>query len=521
MNGHMKAINRGISGAVILLACAANTAWSASEKSAEKRAVRTVTAAEIEAAREAKEARARELAAGIDAEMAGRELAVPPEIALDLEWYSPHLDAARYGRLVRGWVRGDLALLETDKNILAAVRRTDGVARWQCELTGPIRYAPSVSRNNVLVNINNYLVAIDRNTGEIRWRLMPKFTMSCEPLIVDPPVYPREYTRAWSSLESIYAGGWDGRFYYLQVRGRLTTLGSVVTPEFDFLYPWHKTHANRGVITSGIKLCEPLLYYVADDKQCYSWTRDGDDREPYSLQGSPVTGITVTASTAANVTNSLLSSFYAGASDNSVYCLDRLTMKKKWNYPAGVQASGSMMADDAVSAMLYVPMADGQLHALRITPAKVLSGGGLSEIPESAALAWQVPAAGAITAGPSAVYLGLGQDAGSPVYKGIAAVDKASGKVLWKSAGGIFTAFLQFHNSWSIPGQEARVYAITADNRLVSLKEKIRDTGVRTIKLPAAPAEPQLKAPVKKPAEDAAKDAAKEPAAKGGADQGE
>jgi len=488
MSGHTKAM----SGVVLLLACAATTAWSAAEK----------TEAKLAAEMAAREAQARARAADIEKELAAGTLAVPPEIKLDLEWYSPQVDLVRFGQLVRGWVRDDLALLETSKNVLVAVRRTDGVERWRCELAGPVRYAPSVSRNNVLVNVENYLVAIDRNSGEIRWRLLPKFSMSCEPLIVDPPVYPKEYTRTWANLESIYVGGWDGRFYFLQVRGRLTNYGSVVSPEFEFLYPWHKTHAQRGVISSPIQLRDNLLYYVADDKKCYSFTRDGDDREPYSLLGFPVTNITVTAATEANITNSLLGSYYVGASDNSVYCLDRVTMKKKWVYAAGVQARGTIMADDIQTPMLYVPTADGLLHGLQLTPAKALTGGTISEIPESSTEVWAAPAAGVITVGPDAVYVGLSQDRNSPVYKGIAAVDKSSGKTLWKSEGGVFTEFLQFHNSWSKSNQEPRVYAITADNRLVSLKEKIRET-VKVVKQPVAPAEPKLKVPAKKGAEEA------------------
>jgi len=457
---------------------------------------------------EAKEKAARNIADEIENEVAARAVPIPAEMGLELDWYSPHFDANKVGKITKGWVIDELVLLETDKHNLIAVRREDGVERWRCELTDTIRYSPSVSRNNVIVNVNNYLVGIEKNAGYVRWKLLPTFVMSNSPLIIDPAAYPKEYTKSWKPLETIFVGGWDGRFYDLNVRGRIGYFLKQVSnsdnfnaPEFDLYYPWHKTHKDRGIISSNIVLKDNILYYVADDHNVYAVTREGGEREPYYLLGVPTTGLTVTAPAVANVTNSVLNSIYVGARDNYVYCLDRLTLKKKWAFPAGYPALGNILADEAQTPMVYVATTNGMVNGLKVTPS--MAQKGQPEIPESFEKAWEVPAAGAITVSPDVVYLGTGRTGDS--YKGIVAVAKDSGKVLWKSETGFFTQYLEFFNSWSKPDSEARVFAISADNRLISLKEKVRATGIRVIKEPTPEVEqPKFTKVPKKEGADAA-----------------
>ncbi|HYF50124.1 MAG TPA: PQQ-binding-like beta-propeller repeat protein [Planctomycetota bacterium] len=436
---------------------------------------------------EAKEGAERDYMRELEAEVEARKVPLPAEMNLELAWYSPHIKAAEAGKILRGWVRGEFILLETDKRLLIAVRREDGVERWRCELNEEIRYAPCVSRNNVVVNCNNYLIAIEKNTGEIRWRLLPRFVMSNEPLVIDPPAYPREYTKAWTNLESIYVGGWDGRIYNLTVRGRMVHYvkgrlldEGLAAPEFDLYPTWHKSPSSRGIISAPIKIRDNTLYYTADDQNVSAVTRDGEEREPYFMLDKPSTGITVTGSNLASLTNSTLFSVYVGARDNNVYCLDRLTLKKKWAYPAGYQAVGNIMADEPATPLVYIPTENGKVNALRVTPSKAPTK-TTPEVPESFEEAWAVPGAGVITASPTTAYIGLKRQADHPGFSGIVAVDKNTGKTLWKVNGETpyFVDYLEFHNSWSNPSEQARVFAITADNRIVALKEKPRDTGVQ------------------------------------------
>jgi len=473
-----------------------------------------------EPAAKAKGAGAREKAATdftkeIEAEAEARAVSLPPEMDLDLEWYSPRLDASSFGKLIKGWVGEDLVLLETDKHNLFCVRRSDGMEIWVCALTDAIRYSPTVTRNNVVVNINNVLVGIQRESGFVRWRLQPNFVMSCAPLVVDPPAYPKQYTKEWKNLETIYVGGWDGRFYCMYVRGRMTmyvrhilATDNFSAPEFDLFDAWHKTHKDRGIITDKIILKDNILYYAADDHNIYAVTREALEREPYYALGVPCTGVTVTASAASNVTNSLLSSLYFGARDNYVYCLDRLTLRKKWAYAPGYTPCGNVTADEPATPMAYVPTTDGELHALQLQPTR--SSKGQPETPESFSHAWSVKGGeGVVTTGPDVVYVGKNREADANSYKGVMAVEKATGKVLWQSPkSDFFQQFLEFRNSWSNPKLAARLYTITADNRLLSLKEKVRDTGLRVVKVP----EPEPEAP-KMPVKKGAKAAPAEGAA--------
>ncbi len=454
----------------------------------------------------AREAAARNYSDDLNNELATRHVPIPPQMDLELDWYSPHIKVGDAGRVIRGWIKDDLVLLETDKKVLIAVRRSDGVEKWRCELQEAIRYAPAVSRNNVVVNVNNYLVGIEKNLGAIRWRLLPNFIMSCEPLVIDPPAYPKEYSRQWQNLETIFAGSWDGRFHAMYVRARLNyyiktrdASDDYAAPEFDLFYPWHKTHRARGVITQPMKIKDDLVYYSADDSNVYAITRDGVEREPYTMQGTPVTGTTVIGG-ATNSSNSMLSSVYVGSFDNSVYCLDRLTLRKKWAFAAGYPAYGNVMSDEPATPYVYVATTDGKLHALQITPTKAVSKNQPIEVPESFTPAWDVKAEGGITVGPSVVYLGTGREKEFPGFKGVTAVEKATGKVLWSDDGkGFFTHYLENHNAWSMPGGEMRLFAVSADNRLICLKEKQRDTGIKVVK-PAKPAEPELPKVIKKKA---------------------
>jgi hypothetical protein len=136
-----------------------------------------------------------------------------------------------------------------------------------------------------------------------------------------------------------------------------------------------------------------------------------------------------------------------------------------------------------------VATTDGLLHGLEVHPGSAAAG--RTEVPETMEEAWNLKADGAVTAGPEVVYLGLKHEA-YPGYQGVEAVDKSNGKVLWRvdPESSFFTTFFEYHNQWSKPGGDARIYAITKDNRVVSLKEKERDTRVKLTVVPKVEAIP-------------------------------
>jgi hypothetical protein len=141
---------------------------------------------------------------------------------------------------------------------------------------------------------------------------------------------------------------------------------------------------------------------------------------------------------------------------------------------------------------------------VEVTPTKISRT--QPEVPETFKPGWKVEAAGIIGAGPDLVYLGTGKKGEMNAYTGIRAVDKWTGKVRWEVSGGkdsFFTQFLEYHNAWN-SGAGARIYALTSDNRLVAYKEKIRDTGIKTVKLPEVEKGPAKIVGKQKPADGAA-----------------
>jgi len=408
-------------------------------------------------------------------EIEGRRVVLPPDLNMDLDWYSPTV-SAESGRIVKGWVKSDLILLATDTNTLIAIRRSDGTEQWRVQLDDVIRYEPVVTRSNVVVNIKNFLVAIEKQIGEIRWRLLPKFVMSNAVVVVDPAAYPRQYSKDWQNLERVYCGTWDGRMHSFVTRGRITTFlhgkdadSSLSAPDFDLYYTWHKTLPRaQGRIMTPVRMYDELLYYAADDHNVYAVSRDAELRDPYTLQAEPATPLTVTSA-----------NLYVGARDLNVYALDRLTLKKKWTYPAGNMPWGNIFSDEPTDkTLVYLPTETAGVHAVRVISAR---GGSAKEpiyIPETYALAWKVAdAEGAVGASQNTVYLGKGRTDGFFGYKQVMAVDKDTGKVRWSSNSEGVRFYIEFQNSWRRSDEPLRLYTVTEDNRLVSFKEKTANAG--------------------------------------------
>jgi len=428
-------------------------------------------------------------------ELVGRNVSVPPDLQLDLEWYAPAVRGDA-GRIVRGWVRADLVLLLTDRHNLIAVRRSDGTERWRCLLEDAPMLEPTVSRNNIILCVKNYLTAIEKRTGDVRWRLLPREALSSPPVVIDPVVYPQTYTHQWHPLEEVYAGTWNHRLQGMRIHARTMTypgargLDPLVVPEFTIFYTWQKTlTAERTVITATPRLIEDTLYYVASDLKVHAVSTRGDEREPYRMQQAPCTALTVTPA-----------SCYVGARDCFLYCLDRYTLKKKWFYAPGVPCTGTIYADEAPERVPYVfPVVEGDgVHALRIQPAEAQTKSSLGT-PEGFQFAWKTPKMdGVIVGGERRVYLGAGLTENFRGYQKIAAVDKATGRVEWRSDSQGVRFYIEWHNAQGQPEQTMRLFAVAEDNRLLSFKERSSAVGPVAEAKPTKAARPEEapKAPV-------------------------
>jgi hypothetical protein len=263
---------------------------------------------------------------------------MPAPGGMEVEWQSV---ASGAGTVVKAWVRDDLIIVETDSHNLIAIRRTDGYHLWQCFLENSIRFTPAISRTNILINVNNFLLAIDKRSGNIRWKLGTDFIMSTDPLLVDPPLYPREYAKEWQNLETIVLAGWDSRIHCYWSRGRLSTLikgirpgEDVIAPNFDLFKQWLKANKSGAFTLMPMRLRDEVIYYTADNGLINAVNLNGDEQEPYYMMGNACTELTVTST-----------SIFVGARDSYVYCLDRLLMKKKWTFAPGKLARGTIFAD--------------------------------------------------------------------------------------------------------------------------------------------------------------------------------
>jgi len=408
-------------------------------------------------------------------ELEGRRVIVPPDLQMDVEWYSPIIAAEESGKVVRGWVRDTLVILETEKHNLICIDRVNGSEKWRCVMEEPIRYEPAVSRNNVVVNVNNNLVAIERDTGEVRWRLKPSFQMSAAPLVVDPPLYPAQYKESWSNLETFYVGSWEGRIQCAQVRGRLRDLArgtggkaaEIIAPEFDLWYPWHKTHTTRGVLAYTPQLVEDQLFYATDDGFVRVVSREAEEREPYQMQAKPATGVTVTPT-----------NIFVGGQDLNVYVLDRYTTRRKWTYNLGKLPAGRIYADEGgTTSQVLVPTKDTGIYTFQValtfpqTKAKGAVGEQAAAI-ETFSASWNYPEAqGVVGAGQRLLYVGNKQSKDFVGFKTVAALEKGDGKLVWKTDGRGVRFFMDFNNAWRRADQAMRLYAVTEDNRVVSFKE--------------------------------------------------
>ena len=424
---------------------------------------------------------------------------LPAPEGMDVEWQSV---AGSGGTPIKAWVRDDLILIETDKHSLEAIRRIDGFHLWRCDFDKPIKFAPSVSRTNVLVNVDNYLLAIDKRGGNIRWKIAPDFIMSSDPVLIDPPLYPNEFTKEWQNLESIIVPGWDSRMHAFWSRGRTTTMikgirpgEDIFAPTFDFFKQWLKANRKGGLTLFPARVREDNLYYTADNNYIHSVTLLGEEQEPYYMMGAPSTELTVTNS-----------SVYVGSRDTFVYCLDRLLMKKKWTFAPGKLAQGTIFADDAQTPFIYVPLEDGNVQSVRIIPSRPARKGEF-ETPERFKESWSVKGEGTVTAGPKYVYIGSGK-VGDRAYKSVSAVEKETGKIAWTDSSA--TQFLEYQNNWSNKNSGARLYALASDGRMISYKEKRRDTAF-VVKAPKDSEAELPKSAVMKKKDDATAEAPAKP----------
>jgi hypothetical protein len=228
-----------------------------------------------------------------------------------------------------------------------------------------------------------------------------------------------------------------------------------------------------------VKYAEGSFAYAAMDRKIRAWTRDGEPRGEYRMQGMPSTPITTQV--VAGVPYG-----YAGATDGSVYAFNLFTCGRIWNFPMGETPVGHIAVDSPRTPHVCAVGEKSGLLVLRVERIAKFEDDGVvrgpqGDIvrvlkPESAEEAWRYPAGrGIVSFSPETIYVGedVVTDLTQRAYRKMAAIEKSGGRVLWRTNAANLNFFIEFHNDWLQADEHMRVYAVTSDNRLVSYKEKV------------------------------------------------
>jgi len=368
------------------------------------------------------------------------KLAVPEDLPMEMEWSVPFRR-----RIRRVWVQKDIVLLLTGARYIQAVRRADGVALWTLELAQrPQELDPVVSEINVYLVVGSWLLCIDKRAGKILWRLQPEFSISCTPVVREP---------------DIYVGGWDRKFYSVEVKRKLRTFYKGRTEE-ESLVDYEYTLVNNWYITAKAHVVAPavlaygFLYFGCEDGYLYAVNRDGDLRYKFETQ-API------RSSPAAMPNKL----YVGSTDYNIYSLDRLTGEKKWHFPTGDEVLKKPYADWR-DKLVYVPSYRHGAFAINDATGRQ-------------AWPWRISDAYKLLGvSKDTVYFAL-----RPSVRGwrdrVIAVEKRTGVARWASLlgdpmGGGFRQTWECYNDWTKPNEPMRLFltsGVKGGNSLVCLKE--------------------------------------------------
>jgi outer membrane protein assembly factor BamB len=362
------------------------------------------------------------------AQMRITQVEIPDDLLLEYDWSLPFKMAAIKRDGI--WARRDILLVLTTSNSLYAIDRINGKVEWKVDLRARPMYVPTVTATAVYVVVENYIVAIDKVQGQIIWRRQPEFPVSAAPLVLEP---------------NIFIPSWDGKFYCLEtikrekvyVRGATedTTFKSF---EYDLMYRWH--HTTGGHIVAPATEREGVLYFGSEDGFMYSISRDGEMRFQFQTQGKLICSPVENAATA-----------FIGSADFNLYGVDRLTGEEKWHFPSGGDLRQSAVPDG--TKYVYVPVLDKGYYCLNAVTGREL---------------WHIQDATAVAGiSPDRVYLLMENNR-------LAAVEKEKGRVTWISLLKGLAFGVESANKWQDPEDPMRVYLVSKDNVLISLKEQER-----------------------------------------------
>ncbi len=349
------------------------------------------------------------------------------------------------GRIRHAWVSGDYALVITEKpNILHLIRLRDGYSHWSCEFDHPIEtaYPPAISEDGVMVVSDNRIMRIDRAFGSLVCIVDPEMSISARPILstwVDlqdsPGVFP-----------VVYVPSYSGRIWAMQIRKTEREMANPVPgappikiERYGVNKGWSTgTPAAHGQITAPALMLDGFIYICTSDGYVMG-LKDNDGRPAFRLQtqGQVINGVSLGGSRA-----------YFGSTDYKVYCVDRRSGEKYWEFPSGGPVIERPLPDPEAKAVYALSDEQGVF--------------GLDD--KDGHELWQNRDVARL--------LGVGRKA---VYahdsKGrFLALDKKTGKVTWLCQPGDLAVF-QNTEQFDRAGGQLALLAVTPKNEIVCLVE--------------------------------------------------
>lgn len=289
-------------------------------------------------------------------------------------------------------------------------------ARWKPEEFS----TPEVAGAVVLVGVHaRGLFALDRVTGEVRWRALPTGAVGKPLHVPDPKGGPGV----------IYVGAQDGALYALsafdgKVRWRFLTKGTI----------------EHAPVLAGGRLfftsSENRLYALDADKGTYRWQYERESPEQFTIRGFAGPAV-------------VEGNVCTGFSDGYLACVSADNGEVSW------ARSLAAASDQFVDVDSTPVLAGGVLYA------SSYSGGVYALHPRDGAVRWRFPVEGAGTLVPSDGRLFF-----AAASSGLHALDQ-SGRLLWRQvvegAGSLTTPVLLPDEGLVVGGSETGLYVVDRD----------------------------------------------------------
>lgn len=359
--------------------------------------------------------------------------------------------AIKGGRVTQAWLVGDYVLVTTrHPNNVYQVRLKDGRTLGTWEIDSPIEtaYPPEITADRIIVVTEDRLVCLDQRLKGISAVLSPGVAISARPVL-----------RTWPSL---YIPGYDGRLWSLSVRTIENTVESPLPGGSPLKIVRHV--ADRGwsarpvssdaQITAPVAYADGILYFCPTDGRVTA-LRDTNGKEIFSLQtqGQVEKGVSLSGSRA-----------YFGSTDYKLYCLDRVSGEKKWELPTGSPVIERPLPDPA-ARMVYAISQKRGLLGVEMVEIKEKEKDRERVKFEEPQERWCFKEVQSILGvGRRGLYV-LDED------DRLVALDKKTGRPLWRSYLGDFRTVFPCNQQFEVAGTPLILLALTRDNEIVCLTE--------------------------------------------------